>query len=152
MHAYMPDFILRLKTEPLAHLILETKGYDPREELKSAATQRWLDVVNAEGSYGTWAYSLVRKATDVPEAITRAAAAGKIKPGDPVAGIDVMRSAEMSRDAFRRSEFLPRGFCFSLGVASAHPTQAVHASNDQKSPSQAPRSFFRASTNARDRT
>lgn len=33
-----------------------------------------------------------------------------IKPGDPVGGVDVMRSAEMSRDAFRRSEFLPRGY------------------------------------------
>lgn len=75
MHDYMPDFIIRLKTDPPVHLILETKGYDPREEVKSAAAQRWVDAVNAEGSYGQWAYSLVRKTTDVPDAITKVAVA-----------------------------------------------------------------------------
>jgi len=33
MHDYMPDFIIRLKTNPSIHLILETKGYDPKKKL-----------------------------------------------------------------------------------------------------------------------
>jgi len=28
MHDYVPDFIVRLKADPVSHLILETKGYD----------------------------------------------------------------------------------------------------------------------------
>jgi hypothetical protein len=36
-------------------------GYDPREEVKSAAAQRWVDAVNAEGSYGQWRYTVVKK-------------------------------------------------------------------------------------------
>jgi type III restriction enzyme len=73
MHDYMPDFIVRLKTEPPAYLILETKGYDPREEVKSAAAQRWVEAVNAEGSYGHWRYAIAKKTTEVPEIISRVA-------------------------------------------------------------------------------
>jgi type III restriction enzyme len=69
MHDYMPDFIVRLKTEPKLNLILETKGYDPREEVKTAAAQRWVEAVNAEGSYGQWRYAIVKKTSDVPAAI-----------------------------------------------------------------------------------
>jgi type III restriction enzyme len=50
MHDYMPDFIIRSKTDPLIHLILETRGYDPREGVKRAAAERWVAAVNAEGS------------------------------------------------------------------------------------------------------
>ncbi len=57
MHDYVPDFIVRLKTEPASHLILETKGYDPLEEVKRAAAERWVAAVNADGTYGRWAYS-----------------------------------------------------------------------------------------------
>jgi type III restriction enzyme len=71
-HDYVPDFIIRLKTDPLLYLILETKGYDPLEEVKAAAAQRWVDAVNAEGSYGRWAYALVKKTTDVPSVIVKA--------------------------------------------------------------------------------
>lgn len=73
MHDYMPDFIIRLKTNPPIHLILETKGYDPKEEVKRAAAERWVSAVNAEGSYGRWAYTIVKKTTDVSRAITQAA-------------------------------------------------------------------------------
>jgi type III restriction enzyme len=73
MHDYMPDFIVRVKTDPPLHVIIETKGYDPRAEVKSAAAQRWVHAVNAEGSYGKWAYAMVRKTTDVSEAITNLA-------------------------------------------------------------------------------
>ena len=64
-HDYIPDFILRLKTEPVSHLILETKGFDPLEEIKKAAALRWVSAVNAEGSWGSWHYAIVRKPTQV---------------------------------------------------------------------------------------
>jgi type III restriction enzyme len=73
MHDYVPDFIIRLKTDPPVHLILETKGYDEREEVKVAAAQRWVEAVNADGTYGKWRYALVKKTTDVAEQITAAA-------------------------------------------------------------------------------
>ena len=39
MHDYVPDFIIRLRTDPPVHLILETKGFDPLEEVKRAAAE-----------------------------------------------------------------------------------------------------------------
>ncbi|HET9401771.1 MAG TPA: hypothetical protein VFO34_12560 [Candidatus Acidoferrales bacterium] len=74
MHDYIPDFIIRLNSNPPLNLILETKGYDEREEIKHAAADRWVSAVNADGSYGRWAYTLVKKPTDVSAAITTAAA------------------------------------------------------------------------------
>ncbi len=73
MHDYMPDFIIRLKTEPPVHLILETKGYDPLEEVKKAAAERWVDAVNADGTYGRWRYVIAKKTTEVAEKITSTA-------------------------------------------------------------------------------
>ena len=74
-HDYLPDFIIRLKTEPPRMLILETKGYDPLEEVKRLAAQRWVTAVNAEGSYGIWRYAMVKKVGDVAAAIARTATA-----------------------------------------------------------------------------
>jgi type III restriction enzyme len=73
MHDYIPDFIIRLKTEPPVHLILETKGYDPLEEVKKAAAERWVDAVNADGTYGRWRYTMVKKTTDVDKQIAEVA-------------------------------------------------------------------------------
>lgn len=67
MHDYVPDFVIRLKGNSGAHLILETKGFDPLEEVKGAAAERWVKAVNAEGSYGQWQYTLARKPTLVKE-------------------------------------------------------------------------------------
>jgi type III restriction enzyme len=78
-HDYMPDFIVRLKTEPLIHLILETKGYDELAEVKAGAAQRWVNAVNADGTYGRWAYVMVRQVTEVNEAVTRADGASLAK-------------------------------------------------------------------------
>jgi type III restriction enzyme len=66
VHDYVPDFIIRLDAPGERHVILETKGYDPLEEVKQAAAQRWCAAVNAEGTYGAWSYALVKK----PSAIT----------------------------------------------------------------------------------
>lgn len=73
MHDYIPDFIIRLKTEPKIHLILETKGYDVKEEIKIAAANRWAKAVTADGTYGEWRYALVKKTTDVPDVIAKVA-------------------------------------------------------------------------------
>jgi type III restriction enzyme len=72
-HDYVPDFIIRLAGEPNRHLILETKGYDELAEVKSAAAQRWVTAVNADGQFGIWQYALVRSATGVAAAIDAAA-------------------------------------------------------------------------------
>jgi len=45
--------------------------YDPREEVKRAAAERWVAAVNAEGSYGSWVFALIKKTTDVSAAITK---------------------------------------------------------------------------------
>lgn len=65
-HDYEPDFIVRLKGDPPIHLILETKGYDLRKEVKAQAARRWVDAVNAEGSYGRWEYAVVEKIREIP--------------------------------------------------------------------------------------
>ena len=73
MHDYMPDFIVRLKMNPPVHLILETKGFDEREEVKRAAAERWVAAVNADGTFGTWKYALAKKPVEVPQLIDAAA-------------------------------------------------------------------------------
>ncbi len=74
MHDYMPDFIMRLKTDSSLHVILETKGYDPLEDVKRAAAERWVSAVNAEGTYGRWAYRIAKKTTEVRGIITAVSA------------------------------------------------------------------------------
>ncbi len=74
-HDYMPDFLVRLKTEPPIHLILEVKGFDPLKEVKEQAARRWVEAVNAEGTYGQWQYAVVGKPSDVPNRIVAAATA-----------------------------------------------------------------------------
>lgn len=66
-HSYIPDFIVRLHNG--VHLILETKGHDPLEEVKAQAARRWVDAVNAEGSFGEWQYAVVHEMGAVPAAI-----------------------------------------------------------------------------------
>ena len=75
-HDYVPDFIVRLKTDPPKHLILETKGFDPLEEVKRAAAERWVAAVNADGTYGRWEYAVAKKMTEVNQIIKVACANG----------------------------------------------------------------------------
>ena len=72
-HDYLPDFIIRLKGEPARHLILETKGFDPLAEVKAQAAQRWVEAVNAEGSFGKWQYVIAREPGEVGRNIEEAA-------------------------------------------------------------------------------
>jgi type III restriction enzyme len=64
-HEYIPDFIVRFKGDEQRYLILETKGYDPRQDKKVEAAQRWVSAVNADGKYGRWSYRLVKKPEEV---------------------------------------------------------------------------------------
>jgi type III restriction enzyme len=83
MHDYMPDFIVRLRNDAPAHMILETKGYDPLEDVKRAAAERWVAAVNSDGKYGRWLYRLTKKTTDVSGILTAAAAELKAETTSP---------------------------------------------------------------------
>ena len=61
---------MRLKPQPPVHLILETKGFDPLEEVKIAAAKRWVAAVNADGTYGRWRYELTKRVADIPSLLT----------------------------------------------------------------------------------
>jgi type III restriction enzyme len=56
-HNYLPDFIVRMKTEDGVDLnmILEVKGFeDEKARAKKTAAQRWVEAVNHHGGYGKW--------------------------------------------------------------------------------------------------
>ncbi|MBM4394207.1 MAG: DEAD/DEAH box helicase family protein [Deltaproteobacteria bacterium] len=74
-HDYVPDFIVRLRGDPQVHLILETKGYDQRAEIKEQAAKRWVRAVNADGQYGTWRYAVARRIGDIPVLLREASSA-----------------------------------------------------------------------------
>jgi type III restriction enzyme len=67
MHDYIPDFLIKLMDQPEETLILETKGYDPLAEAKASAAERWVNAVNADGSYGAWRYEMARSVAAVAE-------------------------------------------------------------------------------------
>ena len=134
LHDYLPDFIVRLRNG--VHLILETKGHDPLEEVKAQVAQRWAAAVNAEGSYGggTRELSRWRASRPYPEtlradgaiatrATSRTSASGTTKLG--LAPSTVQEPAE----ALRNVELLAgadrgRGDRSSAGVAGETPRNA----------------------------
>jgi type III restriction enzyme len=65
MHDYIPDFIVRLDSENEEYLIVETKGYDPLEEVKRAAADRWVMAVNADGKHGQWTFHMLKNPAEV---------------------------------------------------------------------------------------
>ena len=64
-HDYVPDFLVWFECEDESHLILETKGWDPVEDIKTAAAKRWVAAVNAEGSHGKWFYRVAKKMEEI---------------------------------------------------------------------------------------
>jgi type III restriction enzyme len=68
-HSYIPDFIVGLDNG--LHLILETKGHDEKEAVKTQAAHRWVNAVNADGSYGEWMYEIVHDMNAVPALLER---------------------------------------------------------------------------------
>jgi type III restriction enzyme len=73
-HDYLPDFIVRLKSDPPTHLILETKGFDPLREVKAAAAARRVAAVNADGRYGVWAYEVTGRVGEIGGILERVTA------------------------------------------------------------------------------
>ena len=52
---------------------METKGWDPLEEVKRAAAERWVAAVTADGTYGCWKYAVAKKPEDIRRLIADAA-------------------------------------------------------------------------------
>lgn len=50
--------------------MLETKGYDPLEKVKTQAAERWVRAVNADGGFGVWRYAVVSDMGKVGEAVS----------------------------------------------------------------------------------
>lgn len=73
----MPDFLVRLDNG--VTLVLETKGYDPLEEVKAQAAQRWVDAVNADGRYGEWRYATAHEMGAVSGLIDDTADRGAVR-------------------------------------------------------------------------
>ena len=69
---YLPDFIVRLAGAEERYLVLETKGYDPLEKVKTQAAERWARAVNADGGFGVWRYATVSDMSKVGDMINRA--------------------------------------------------------------------------------
>ena len=72
-HEYLPDFIIRLAGDEERYLILETKGYDPLQEVKTQAAQRWIRAVTAGGDFGSWDYAVVSEMSKIGDAVGRTA-------------------------------------------------------------------------------
>jgi type III restriction enzyme len=71
-HDYLPDFLVRLKGESPLNLVLETKGFDPLQEVKAQAARRWTEAVNADGQFGRWSFAMVQKPEEVRGLLDRA--------------------------------------------------------------------------------
>jgi hypothetical protein len=128
LHDYLPDFIVRLRNG--VHLILETKGHDPLEEVKAQAAQRWAAAVNAEGSYGggTRELSRWRASRPYPEtlradgaiatrATSRTSASGTTKLG--------LAPSTASRNRPRRSGTSSCSPARIAGEATAAPRESL---------------------------
>ena len=72
-HEYLPDFLVRLADDEERYLILETKGYDPLQDVKTQAAQRWVRAVNAGGGFGSWYYAVIFEMSKVGDAVRQAA-------------------------------------------------------------------------------
>jgi len=59
------------------------KGYDPREQVKRAAAERWAAAVSADGTYGRWFYAVSRAPSEVGGIIDSVVAGARF--GDIVA-------------------------------------------------------------------
>lgn len=76
-HEYLPDFVIRLNGKHQHHLLLETKGFDPLVEQKTAAAKKWCDAVNAHGEFGHWNYAIAMQPSEVRRILDTAGIQGK---------------------------------------------------------------------------
>ena len=67
---YRPDFLIRLTNGTM--LILEVKGEESDEtKAKHAFMQEWIDAVNADGGFGTWAFAVSTDPDDLRTVLER---------------------------------------------------------------------------------
>jgi len=71
MHDYIPDFLVRVSSDPRGLVIVELKGFDPLAEVKKAAAERWVKAVNSDGTHGRWAYALAKTPAEIPSILQR---------------------------------------------------------------------------------
>jgi hypothetical protein len=65
------------------------KGYDPLEEVKQAAAERWVAAVNSDGKFGRWRYVKIKQvAVIVPELSAALAEVAQGRAAAPTAMID----------------------------------------------------------------
>ena len=70
LHDYYPDFLIRLRNSVM--LVLEIKGVDDAQNKeKRKYLQEWVDAVNMNGRYGTWACDVAFHPSDVQRIITK---------------------------------------------------------------------------------
>ena len=70
VHDYIPDFIIRFDNG--INLILEVKGKESdRDKEKRKALQEWIDVVNENGTFGTWSCDIAYDPSDVEVILAR---------------------------------------------------------------------------------
>lgn len=64
LHDYWPDFLIHLKNN--ITLVLEIKGADSdQNRAKRGQLEEWVDVVNEDGRYGTWAWDVAFHPSEV---------------------------------------------------------------------------------------
>ncbi len=64
LHDYWPDFLIKLKNN--VTLVLEIKGVDDNQNKeKRRYLAEWVDVINDDGTYGTWTWDVAFHPTEV---------------------------------------------------------------------------------------
>jgi len=67
---YWPDFLIRLRNN--VTLVLEIKGVDDNQNKeKRRYLEEWVDVVNEDGSYGTWTWDVAFSPSEVRGIISK---------------------------------------------------------------------------------
>lgn len=70
IHDYFPDFLIRLANN--ITLVLEIKGRDDeKNRTKRRFLKEWISVVNIDGRFGTWAYDVAFRQTEVRDIISK---------------------------------------------------------------------------------
>ncbi len=108
-HEYWPDFLIRLANG--ITLVLEIKGADDEQnKTKRAYLERWIDAVNDDGGYGTWAWDVAFDPSEVVgkiEGHARTAASARVHARCPRCGAESSTGQDVER-VF--------GFCDTGGI------------------------------------
>jgi len=73
-HRYIPDFIIKLKTNDgsILSVVLEVKGYErEKDRTKTTAMKKWIDAINNHGEFGKWEYLICRNPSRVSKQLSK---------------------------------------------------------------------------------